>query len=380
MKKLLRRILAFPFIVIKKFGKLFHKKPLILIYSHNHTMDEHVMLYYNICKNENYKFKFVFWKDKKTIDKERYKNHNINKNLVIKNKLSYFFSNPDLFVVADLHIKRPTIFVAKSLYLNHGASTICWNNNQNTCYSYSDGHAIYDVYFETSKYAFEKFKNLKNYENHIVFAGNKYSDDFEQLIKNKDTYRKQFNITPEQKVIFLVGSWRQESLFHQLGKEVFDELKDLAKNKKYKFMVSIHPNEYRNYSKVTEPFGKYVDELADFDIIVRKPGTDMMPYLIASDLIVSDFTAMTDNAIMAEKDIVYSDFDDSNMFAYSSAYRLKKILPVISKASELKDIIKKAYPKELRNEILKIKAEMKTPTGFYSELCKNTTKQLLNKK
>ena len=235
------------------------------------------------------------------------------------------------------------------------------------------------MYFETNKLVYDKFKDLKNYENHLVFAGNKYSDEFRKQILNKEKFKKDFNIKANQKVVFLIGSWKSSSLFHKLGKDIFDELKRLAKNEKYKFMVSIHPNEYRNYSKVTEPFGKYVDELANFGIIVRKPGTDMMPYLYASDIVISDFSSMTENAVMAEKDIIFSEFDDNLLFAYSSAYRLKKIVPILSKASDLENIIKQPYPKEIKKEILKIKAEMETPEGFYAELCKKTTKELLNK-
>ena len=374
MKKLLISIIK----LIKRIQKAMHRKPVILIYSLSTTMDEHVFLYYNAVKNQNYKFRFIFWNCGK-IDKTKYKKFNLDKHLIIKNKFAYLLSNPDLIVTADLFVKYLKIFPTKTLYLNHGASTICWNNNQNTCYSYHPEKPIFDIYFETSKLIYENKNEILNYSDKIVFAGNKHSDKFAELINQQEHFKKQLGINLRQKTIFIVGSWNKHSLFHKLGKNLLSEIKRLAQNESLKFIVSIHPKEYENYDENIEPLGKFIDELENYNVIVRKPGSDMMPYLIASDLIISDFTAMTDNAIMAEKDIIYSDFDTSNLYKYSSVYRLKNTLPTISNPFDLEKFVLMNYPKKYKKEILKIKEEMTTPNGFYTNLCINTTKNLLNK-
>lgn len=384
IKNIIKKILFILGWCFKKI-KLFFKKifvgdktPMIMLVSCSVTMDEHILLYYNSIKHLDYDVKFVFFNLKK-IDRQRYKDYNIDERMVVKNIFKYVFSSPNLIVSADLWFYLKTIFDSKMLMINHGSSTLAWGNIH-TPYSYQQQKQKFDKYFESNKLVYERYNNLSEYKDRLVFVGNKYSDKFLDEIQKYDHYRNILKIDKNQKVIFLIGSFKGNSLFHQLGKGVFDLLKELSNNKKYKFIVSIHPNEYRVYDKNIEPFGKYVDELKNFNIIVREPGEDMMPFLIASDLIICDYSAMGDNAIMAEKDIVYSKFEDDFVFDLSSPAILKKDLPTIVSCDELRNIISKTYKSEYRIKILEYKKNMITPLGTYSRICCEETIALLNQK
>ena len=183
----------------------------------------------------------------------------------------------------------------------------------------------------------------------------------------------------------MVGSWKPDSLFQQLGKDIFEEIKELAKDSKYKFILSIHPNEYMDEARYksqfpdNEPFGKYVDEMVNYNCIVRKPGEDFIPYLVASDLVICDYSSMSDNAIMCEKNIVYSEFGESELYELSSSMRLKKHLPILRKAEDLEKIISKEYNEEHKKRILEIKEEMYAPSGYYEKICIESVDKLLKK-
>ena len=218
------------------------------------------------------------------------------------------------------------------------------------------------------------------YKNNVVYAGTKYSDKYKELTINYEKFRELLGIKSKQKAIFLVGSWQKKSLFHKLGKPLFEKLKELAKNKDYKFIVSIHPNEYKVYDPNIEPLGKYVDELENHEIIVRKPGTDMMPFLIASDLVIADFSSMGDNAVLAGKPLCYTPFSTDDLFFLSIANRLMNKIPTINTADELDQIISKPYSKTAMKEINIIKNDLLTPIGYYKQVCKTETQKLIQQK
>ena len=290
----------------------------------------------------------------------------------------YISSIPDLIVTADMPIYQSSYFNAKTLYINHGTSTISFNNNTKTAYSYHVEQPIFDLYLESSKAVVDHLKTTP-YKDKVVFSGHKYSDKICEQANNYEIYRELLGIKPNQKAIFLIGSWRANSLFHKLGKPVFEKIKELSKTNEYKFILSIHPNEYLLYDYNVEPFGKYVDELKSYGAIVRNPGENPFPFITASDLVITDFSSMGDNAALAGKPIIYSQFDTSNLFFLSISSRLYDKVPKLNSAEDLEEIIKQPYSEESMNEINKIKNDMLTNSGFYGDICRNCTKSLLFK-
>ncbi|MBO5344492.1 MAG: CDP-glycerol glycerophosphotransferase family protein [Clostridia bacterium] len=366
----------------KKLTAKFKRKQTVLLCCQSTTMDEHLLKVYNSIKDENLKIKFVFFKQSK-IDKTRYQNYGLNKKLIIKSKVKFFFSNPNLIVTADL-MYQSKYFISKILYVNHGSSTICIEGHKNVAFSYNNvllkGEKPYDLYFETNKLACKYMQSLEKFKDKVVFSGNKFSDELNSEMENYEKYRTQLGIKPNQKTIFIAASWKESSLFHKLGKSIFEEIKNLSKNEDLKFILSIHPNEYHVYDENIEPLGKYVDEMEQFGCIIKKPGTDFIPYMIASDLVICDYSSVGDNAIMAEKDLVYSEFSRDDLYEFSSANVLYDKLPKLKNSKDLEKIISSKYPKEAKAEILNFKELMTSPKGSYKQLCIKHIKSLLTKK
>ena len=349
----------------------------ILIYSHFDTMDPHVLAFYNAIKDEKYKVKLVFFKYNK-IDKQKYLKYNLNKKDVILSKIKYLMSNPKIFVVADLSPNYEKAFASKYIYVNHGSNTLAWGT-RDIPYAYQYCKKYFDVYFETNKLVVEKFCANKNLIGKLVYSGNKFSDSYKTEEKNRDQLRKKYDIKKNQRVIFFTSSWNRNSLFQVLGKSGLEYIKTLANNLKYKIIVSVHPREYTKYDPNIEPIGPEIDNLEQYGVIVRKPTEDFIPFLIMSDLVVTDFTSMGDHAIMLGKDICYSNFDYCNIYEYACSQQLKGKVPVFSNFEELQEIINSIYPQESRNAINEVRKQMDTEIGFWDELCKETIKHLLRK-
>lgn len=381
MKKVLQKIL----LKIKKLIQKIRRKKTILLLSNMITMDEHILRFYESVKDSKYRFKFVFFKSG-NFDTERYRNYDLPKRSIIKNKLAYNFTNPNITVLADFY--GMPFFVkdaGKVLYIGHGTTTVKGSNGVDAyCYSCAVDESIgcqIDCILESNKKIFDFYSKDKRYKS-VVWTGHKYSQLFDDEMLKYKQYRDELKIKENQKTIFIVGSWNDNSLFHKLGTEFLEKIKELAKNNKYKFILSVHPleylseDEYKKYNTSQSPMGGMIDELEQHGCIVRKPGTDFMPYLIASDLVFCDYSSMSDNAIMAEKNIVYSEFPDDNLFKLSSPYRLKKVLPVVKNVSQFEDILSNKYNDEFRKHILDVKNEMYSKDFFYENQCKKVVEEL----
>ncbi len=390
IKPIISLLIKTPKKVSSFFRRIFRAKKFILIYSHYVVMDSYIMQYYNNIKELDYKIKFIFLNNDNnggtSVDKDRYKKYGIPSKMVIKSKMGYFFSNPDLFVAADLYPLYSFALACKKLQLDHrnGMPTVCLDNQRGQVYiythkSFNKNKPPFDLYLEPSKLTLDAYNaNEPLFKGKIWFSGNKLNNKYDKEKFKYDEYRKQLGINENQKVVALFGTWNRTSLFHKLGNSIFEELKKLAKNDKYKFIVSIHPKEYTKYSEYVEPLGCKVDELADYGIIVRKPGEDAFPFIVSSDIIIADHSSIGEDAIMCDKKIIYSDFPYDNICMYSAHELLRNRVPILKDAKDLKNCIEDEYPSKAYDALQSIKSDTYADGEFYKEQCIKATKFLLN--
>jgi len=377
VRNLFKAIVIFIVKVLKKLGVSSGKCD-VLIYSHYTTMDSHVMQFYKSIKDENLKIKFIFF-DVSKVNKTKYTNFGLEKKDVLFSKTKYLFLKPKVIIFANLNPMAQEVFNSKFVYVNHGSGTLA-SGETGIPYSYKNNKKYYDVYFETNNIVVENFDGNQNVVGKLKFSGNKFNDEYKQKLSKRDEYREKYGILPKQKVVFICGSWNIKSLFHIIGMEGIETIKKLAQDKKYKIIVSIHPNEYRQYESNVKPLGPEIDKLEEFGVIVRKPSEDFIPFIVMSDLVISDFSSMGDHALMMGKPICYSEFEDDMIFDYACCKLLKDKVPFFDNNEDFEKCITENYPKESLKEIEKVRKSMDTPIGFWDELCKNTVRELMEKK
>ena len=177
-------------------------------------------------------------------------------------------------------------------------------------------------------------------------------------------------------MVSFFGSWNKESLFHVLGKDLFTECQKLKE--KYMFIFSTHPNEYRKYDENIEPVGELVDQQREHGFLVRSPKEDWLPYMMASDIVVADYTTMTALAMIAEKKVIFSDFPDSRIWKKSLYYKAKHELPVICKAEQLEEKLQEVMEcQEYNDLIMECKKNLYVPYDEYKKKVVGITKELL---
>ena len=119
-----------------------------------------------------------------------------------------------------------------------------------------------------------------------------------------------------------------------------------------------------------------MDEQRKHGFLVRSPREDWLPYMMASDMIVADYTTMTALAILADKKVVLSDFPDSRIWEKSIYYEMKRR----HTAAELEQKLKEAASGEkCKGLVLKCKEDLYVTYDQYQKTVKRITSEMMNK-
>lgn len=361
-------------------------KKKILLYANTSTMEEYLKNYLDtIGENPEYLFYIFFgdgYSDRKlqTLDGTKLSGRNIE---VISQEWRLYLRKWDLIVCADLQypfmLKKGSVPL---LHVKHGLSIISYDGGEHT-YAYGEdcfdenGDFLFDVMLEPDMSVAKAMWDAgKQFQDVIKFTGYDQSQTIEREAEKKQYYKKQLGIPDDKIVVSFFGSWNKESLFHVLGKDLFTECQKLKE--KYMFIFSIHPNEYRKYDENIEPIGELVDKQREHGFLVRSPKEDWLPYMMASDIVVADYTTMTALAMIAEKKIIFSDFPDSRIWKKSLYYKAKHELPVICKAAQLEEKLQEVMEcQEYNDLIMECKKNLYVPYDEYKKKVVWITKELL---
>lgn len=376
---------------VEPFIKQVKKKKDILLYCDSVTMEEHIVDFYNnINDMEEVRF-FLFYIDGE--NKYTKKNQEAGIQRVIENReitpireyKKVVFHSWSLIVCADTFL--PFHFCHKdapAIYINHGLHIISLDGGDNL-YAYTDHWALdvdgepkFAVMCEPNKRYVELLREEKpKLKKVIQHVGYKYSEAILEEKKNYYQYRKQLGIKEKEIVVSVFSTWRKECLFQSVGPELVEECKKLQE-KGYRFILSDHPREYFKYDPDIEPSGPYVDSLKKEGFIVRKPEENYIPYLIAADIVICDYSTFYELALLAGKKLILSDFPETRVWKYSIARELMKEIPVFKKDTDLEVLIKKVMnSKEYQALFEKYGIELQTEEVSYQKKMKEIVEQLI---
>lgn len=332
---------------IRNSGKKKAKKRTILLFCQSQTMEEHLLNFAEqltdcpeyalyLCFGEDYpdgrkqsKADTLFKDTDIPVIEETWRLYTMKWSLIVCPNMDYPF-----------WLKRGTIPV---LYIGHGSGGISYDGGE-TSYDYSSasldekGRPLFDMMLEPNKETAKMMKQDPVYGPVIRSNGYRFAYKFKEAAAKKEEYRRTLGIPAGKKVVSVWGSWNKESLFHVLGTELFDVCQELKKQD-YEFILSIHPREYQKYDETIEPLGELVEKKREEGFFVRSPGKDWLPYMMASDIILVDYSAMLSLAVLAGRKVILSDFPDGRIWKKSMYYEIKQIFPVIRKARELPEAL-----------------------------------------
>lgn len=354
VKKLLIKFNRF----IRKILKKRTKQHKILLFCSSNTMKNHIIDFYNICQKNSKDYEFYLYS---TID------FDIANTIKVNSIYNIYFNYYDLVVTADLDL--PFFLInTKSLFINHGLHIVRDVNSLNDIlYTYGSSSLLFGKprYTKMLESNFRIAQNIKRdipmFADVIESVGYKFSENISNSVSNSIEYRKQFNFSETDQIVVIFSTWGKESLFHKIGDSLLLECKRLVKsNPNYKIILSNHPKEYTNYSNEVQNNGQYIERFVEKEknFFIRKPGDDFVPYFSIADVIISDYSTMTELALITDKPIIISDFDSNIISKYSLLKKMTNVFPtfyrdsnLLEKIEESKMFNKNSEYSELKNEI-----------------------------
>jgi hypothetical protein len=358
------------------------RKKDIVLYCASPTMEEHIYDYYLQIKDEKMYNVYLYYPTKPFKD---HKSSSFYKKITktdveIVNRLKYYFYPWDLVVSADLGVPFFSKREVPLLYINHGLHIVSHDHGK-TLYAYGvqsknkQGQPKFSIMLEPnkriSKYMID---HEKSFEDIIKWSGSKFAEDIIKAAANYYNYRHQLGVSEDTTLVCIFGTWGESSLFHVLGEGIFDYAQ-LLKTKGYQFIFSIHPNEYEVYDLQIKPMGLLVEAQREKGFIIRSPSEDWLPYLIASDVIICDYSSMYEIALIAEKKLILCDFPEDKVWEQSIAIYAKKYLPLIRKAEEMGMVLDQVKNSVEKKIALDFKSELVNLN--YKGIVKDITEKLL---
>ena len=348
--------------------RCFSKNKKVLLYCESSTMKPHIFNYYKCIKSLPNARVYIYYP-------KRWDNEVPTGVTLIKNDKVALFTPWDLIVCADA--KVPLYFSkeeTKTLYINHGLHMISYDDGE-SLYAYSAGKGKFSCMLEPNR-SYAKLLSDSLNEN-IKHTGYKNAKDLMDMQSEKEACRKKLGISFDETVVAVFGSWGSDSLFHAVGKALIDQARPLQKSG-YRFILSIHPKEYNKYDETIEPLGSFVDSLADEGFIVRNPKESSIDYMVASDIVICDYSTLCEEAMLAGKPVILSEFPISRVWKHSVIAEYKKCCYKFDGTNSLKELLDKVLTDdELREYAGSLVENLLPPSEGYENTVFTVTKNLL---
>lgn len=363
-------------------------KKKILLFCSSQTMEEHLVNFMEQLEEQPQYTFYLCFGDYYSSGKKQNKSQTLfrDKNVtMITTSWQLYMGLWDLIACADLElpfwVKKGTI---PTIYVCHGSGAVSYDNGETT-YDYGkdsldkNGQPIFDVMLEPNKETAKFMKKDPVFGKTIRSGGYRYAWRLKEASEQKEEYKKELGIPAERKVVSVWGSWGEESLFHTLGEDLFRVCEKL-KQQGYAFIFSIHPREYQRYDTQIEPLGEKVEACREKGMIVRSPKQDWLPYMMASDVVLIDYSAMLSLAVLAGKKIIQTDFPEGKVWKRSMYAELRNVFPVISRAQDLEAALQEVLTTDrYEKEILRFQSQLYASKEDYKKFIQDTVQELINR-
>lgn len=314
---------------IRVLHKWFSSSKKVLLYCESQTMKSHIFDYYSCVKDMPGVSFYIYYPD-------NWDNEVPERCKLVRSPFAALNTPWDLLVCADA--KVPLYYrkcEASIMYINHGLHMISYDGGE-SLYAYNEGAGLFTTMLEPNKSYAEIMS--ANAEENVIHVGYKNAESIISEIGNKSQYRKKLGLDNDKKIVSVFGTWGPDSIFHRVGNSLISQAKALS-SEGYQFILSIHPKEYSRYDETVEPLGEYIDSLAEQGFIIRNPKEPSIDYMVAADIVICDYSTLCEEAMLAGKPVILSDFPAERVWKNSIIAKYMKDGIVFSNESDLRALL-----------------------------------------
>jgi len=178
----------------------------------------------------------------------------------------------------------------------------------------------------------------------IAVVGNPLYDELLEKSGERERIRKELGIQPSQTLVFVMGTFREDSLFEAHGDVLLEAARPLIGE--YQFVLSAHPQLYRRVPGKRD-WKAFLHEQKNYGFFVRDPEQDFIPWMIASDILLTDHTGLCIYGALLGKPAVFVTVPDSAILRDSPTWRYREISLELDDPSRLESVLSSAlkhYP------------------------------------
>ena len=165
------------------------------------------------------------------------------------------------------------------------------------------------------------------FEDVVTVVGSPSNDKMLAQVERRQEYRRQYGFTPDDIVVFAVGTWGPHSLFRFMGDAILAQARKLQGE--FRFIFSAHPHDHRHERTGQRVWGEYLREQSKHGFIIREPWDSWVPYMIASDVLLTDHTSLALHGALLGRPFVYCPVPDEAVESGTVIRQIRDISPTI---------------------------------------------------
>jgi len=209
----------------------------------------------------------------------------------------------------------------------------------------------------------------------VTVVGSVANDRLLAQCDQRDEIRRCFGFRPNDIVVFVLSTWREHCLFHTVGDAFLEEAKKLMGE--FKFVLTIHPNEYRPKPPGQRVWGEYLRTQKQSGFVVREPADDWKPYMVACDIIVTDHTCLAEYGVLLEKPIIRVPVPDECIWKDSITWKIGEFAPVLDDMRNLRKALREATTDYPLDKLKALAKQMNPYAGQSTERVKKEIYEIL---
>ncbi len=262
----------------------------------------------------------------------------------------------DLVVCAD-HCFGGARRRSPSIYIGHGRQCKTYPHDDFE-YTYGRGSVergrpAYRKIFSASEADRETIVKAKPlFSDVVVVVGNLENDRLMAQSARRDEFRRQFGYKPDDVVVFVVSTFGKYCLWHTMGDSLLEAARGLLGQ--FTFVLSAHPHEYRRKPPGERVWGEHLRSQRQHGFAVREPSESWIPYMVAADIVLSDYTGLLEGAILLQKPIVLTPVPEQLIWKHSANAKLRDFVPILNDARMLRHCLIDARNSERLDKIRKL--------------------------
>jgi hypothetical protein len=178
----------------------------------------------------------------------------------------------------------------------------------------------------------------------VAVVGNLENDLILEQLPQREEFRRNLGFGPDDVVVFVLSTWGDHCLWNTIGDTLLEQARRLQGQ--FKFVLSAHPHEYAQKPDGQRVWGEYLRTQGQHGFLIREPSENWMPYMIASDIVLSDYTGLIEYAVLLEKPLVLAPVPDELIWKGSITARVREFSPIVDKLTlrECLEIAQLSYP------------------------------------